>query len=51
MIRIRNNSGYAAWADAQGRMVRLIPLPGKDAAAGLTLEGFEKAAAGLRLAP
>src|ERR1051325_445764 len=25
-IRIRNNSGYTAWADSQGRLVRLIPL-------------------------
>lgn len=48
LIRIRNNSSYAAWADAQGRMVRLIPLPLNDAAPGLTLEGYEKPAAGLR---
>jgi hypothetical protein len=48
LIRIRNNSRYAAWADAQGRMVRLIPLPLNEAAPGLTLEGYEKAAASLR---
>jgi hypothetical protein len=48
LIRIRNNSPYAAWADAQGRLIRLIPLPMKDSAPGLTLEGWEKAAAGLR---
>jgi hypothetical protein len=50
-IRIRNNSSYLAWADAEGRMVRLIALPHKDARAGLTLEGYEKAAAGLRPPP
>lgn len=51
MIRIRKNSGYLAWADAQGRMVRLIPLPAKDTATGLTLEGYEKSASGLRPTP
>jgi hypothetical protein len=50
-IRIRNSSRYAAWADAQGRMIRLIPLPLKGAASGLTLEGYENSAAGLRPAP
>lgn len=50
-IRIRNNSAYVAWADAQGRMVRLIPLPLQKTAPGLTREGFEKAAAGLRPSP
>jgi hypothetical protein len=47
-IHIRNNSAYAAWTDARGRMVRLIPLPAKGTTAGLTLEGYEKSAAGLR---
>jgi hypothetical protein len=51
ILRIRNNSAYAAWADAEGRMVRLIPVPAKDAAAGLTREGYEKFAAGLRPSP
>jgi hypothetical protein len=46
-IRIRDNSAYVAWADAQGGMVRLIPLPAKATAPGLTRAGFEKAAAGL----
>jgi hypothetical protein len=50
-IRIRNNSAYVAWADAQGRLVRLIPLPLPKGAAGLTREGFEKSAAGLRPSP
>jgi hypothetical protein len=48
LIRIRNNSPYAAWADAQGQLIRLIPLPMKDSTPGLTREGYEKAAAGLR---
>ena len=50
-IRIRNNSSYTAWADAEGRMIRLMPQPSSDPAAGLTLEGYEKPAAGLRPAP
>jgi hypothetical protein len=50
-VRIRNGSAYVAWADAQGRLVRLIPLPRQEVAPGLTREGFEKAAAGLRPAP
>jgi hypothetical protein len=47
-IHIRNNSAYAAWADSRGRLIRLIPLPGKAAASGMTLEGFERSAASLR---
>jgi hypothetical protein len=47
-IIIRNNSSYVAWADADGRMIRLIPLPFQKGSSGLTLEGFEKAASGLR---
>jgi hypothetical protein len=47
-IRIRGNSGYAAWADDKGRMIRLIPLPFKNATAGMTLEGFEKSATSLQ---
>jgi hypothetical protein len=47
-IRIRGGSAYAAWADAEGRMVRLVPLPQRAATAGLTLKGYEKSAAGLR---
>lgn len=48
LIHIRDNSAYMAWADADGRMVRLIPLPVKDSAPGMTLEGYKKSAAGLR---
>jgi hypothetical protein len=47
-IMIRGSSRYVAWADPQGRMVRLIPLPLKGTASGLTLEGYEKSVAGLR---
>lgn len=47
-IHIRDNSAYMAWAHADGRMVRLIPLPAKDPPSGMTLEGYEKSAAGLR---
>jgi hypothetical protein len=50
-LRIRNQSAYVAWADAQGCMVRLIPLPWKETTPGLTREGFEKSAAALRPAP
>lgn len=48
LIRIRGNSDYVAWADNKGRMIRLIPLPFKAPASGMTLEGFEKPAASLR---
>lgn len=51
LVRIRNNSTYAAWADAEGRLIRLLPLPLKDAGGGMTLAGWEKAAAGLRPVP
>ena len=47
-IHIRDNSAYMAWAQADGRMVKLLPLPAKDSAPGMTLEGYEKSAAGLR---
>ena len=50
-IRIRNDSAYMAWTDAQGRMVRLIPLPYKESAPGLTLAGYEKSTAGLLPTP
>ncbi len=45
---IRNRSRYVAWADAEGRMIRLLPLPLKGTPSGLTLESYEKSAAGLR---
>jgi hypothetical protein len=47
-IRIRDGSAYAAWADAEGVLVRLVPLPSKRTAPGFTREGYEKAAAGLQ---
>lgn len=46
-ITIRGRSKYAAWADGNGQMIRLIPATAKDPTAGLTREGYEKAAAGL----
>jgi hypothetical protein len=49
LITIRGGSRYAAWADSQGKMIRLIPMPANDPTTGLTLEGFEKSAASLRL--
>jgi hypothetical protein len=48
LIRIRGNSGYVAWADSQGKMIRLVPLPFKVSASGMTLQGFEKTARGLK---
>jgi hypothetical protein len=46
-IRIRNNNAYVAWADGQGRLIRLLPLPHKEKAAGMTLAGYEPSAARL----
>jgi hypothetical protein len=47
LIRLRNNSMYAAWADEKGRMIKLHPLPLR-AEDHLVLEGYEKSAAKLR---
>jgi hypothetical protein len=48
-IRIRNNSAYAAWADGDGTMIKLVPLPFRaEATNWLVREGYEKSAAGLR---
>jgi hypothetical protein len=48
-IRLRGNSGYAAWLDPQGRLIRLIPLPAKEGSPpGMVLRGFEKSALGLK---
>jgi hypothetical protein len=50
LIHIRNNSAYVAWADSQGQMIKLAPLPFKPNAANwLVLEGYEKSVD--RLAP
>jgi poly(3-hydroxybutyrate) depolymerase len=48
LIRIRNNSEYAAWTDAAGRMIKLTSLPFKDSSTELVLEGYEKSARNLR---
>ena len=45
-IRIRNNSEYIAWADDQGRMIKLMSK--NNAGTDLVLEGYEKSAAKLR---
>lgn len=47
-LRIRGNSAYAAWADADGRLVKLVPLPYKAGATNwLVREGYQKSAGGL----
>src|SRR5262249_3731411 len=47
-IWLRGNSSYAAWVDADGKMIKLVPLPFKENAMNwLVLEGYEKSAAGL----
>lgn len=49
LIRIRNNSPYAAWTDDRGRMIKLVALPFKEGAGTeLVLEGFEKSVEKLR---
>jgi hypothetical protein len=51
-IRLRGNSLYTAWADAKGRMVKLIPGPitaDKAPDYELVLDSFEKSATTLRL--
>ena len=48
-IRIRNNSQYVAWANDQGRMIKLMSFPFKDnAGTEMVLEGYEKSASTLR---
>jgi hypothetical protein len=47
-IRLRNNDGYAAWADDKGRMIKLQPLVA-GAGYALVLDGFGKAADRLRV--
>ena len=47
-IWLRGKSNYAAWADQNGRMIKLVPLPYKAGATNwLVLEGYEKSAAEL----
>lgn len=48
-IWLRGNSSYAAWADHEGRMIKLLPLPAKENAMNwLVRDGYEKSAASLR---
>jgi hypothetical protein len=47
-IRLRGNSAYAAWADAHGLMIKLVPLLFKEGATNwLVLDGYEKSTATL----
>ena len=47
-IWLRGNSRYAAWADENGKMIKLVPLPYKEGAMNwLVLDGYEKTAARL----
>jgi hypothetical protein len=51
-IRLRGNSLYTAWADAKGRMIKLIPGPATANKAPdyeLVLDSFEKSATTLRM--
>lgn len=47
-IRLRGNSAYVAWADAKGRMIKLVSMPYKPGGSELVLEGFEETAASLK---
>ena len=48
IVWLRGGSRYAVWADGDGTMVKLVPLPYKEKAANwIVREGFEKSAAGL----
>jgi len=48
-IWLRGNRTYATWADEQGRLIKLVPLPYKEGAENwIVLEGYEKSASGLR---
>ncbi|MBI3822808.1 MAG: hypothetical protein HY289_09030 [Planctomycetes bacterium] len=48
-IWLRGNSSYAAWADAKGNMIKLVPLPyNENARNWLVLDGYEKSTAELR---
>lgn len=48
-IRLRGNSEYVAWADALGRMIKLVSVPPKEGGTELVLEGFEEPAARLKV--
>jgi hypothetical protein len=48
-VRIRNNSPYVAWADAAGKMIKLMAIPFKAGSSfEMTLQGYEKSAAKLK---
>jgi hypothetical protein len=46
---LRGNSAYAAWADAEGDLIKLVPLPFNAKAANwIVRERYEKSVAELR---
>jgi hypothetical protein len=48
-IWLRGNSSYTAWANADGTMIRLVPMPFKEGAlTGIVRDGYEKSASVLR---
>jgi hypothetical protein len=48
-IWLRSTSTYAAWADDQGRLIKLVPFPYKEGAGNwIVLEGYEKSSSGVR---
>lgn len=50
-IHLRGNSAYAAWATADGTLVRLIPLPATEKRSGLILDTLENEPGILGLMP
>jgi WD40 repeat protein len=44
-IRLRDGGRYAAWSDAEGRMIKLVSWPFKEGGTHLVREGFEAWAA------
>ena len=48
VIWLRGNSSYAAWADRNGKMIKLVPLPYRENAANwLVLDGYERSTSDL----
>ncbi len=47
VIQLRPKSLYAAWADAQGHMIKLVPMPWQKGTYSIVREGYEKSAAAL----
>lgn len=48
-ITLRGSSSYAVWANSEGQMIKLVPLPYKENAQNwLVLEGYEKSTLEMR---